>query len=138
MRTASPQASSPVSVLRDKLTGVKFINSEVDDCDIGIMYGAEGGLIKRATNVHDLYMAIDAPPGVDPKPGGRAEGIFVNAFQQQGVLQLVRQTARVPRPGRGQRRLRRGGAPEVSLAASRNHDWGQRATTTSRTTPALP
>jgi len=63
-------------------TGVNLLNSEVDDCDIGIMLGGEGGIVK-GNYVHDLYMAIDAPPGVDPNLVGGAEGIFVNASNNE-------------------------------------------------------
>lgn len=64
------------------MAATKFLNSEVDDCDIGIMLGAEGGLV-QGNYVHDLYMAIDAPPGVDPNLVGGAEGIFVNASNNE-------------------------------------------------------
>ncbi len=55
-----------------------FINNEIDDCDIGIMVGGEGSVV-RANYVHDLIMGIDDDPGVDPNLVGGAEGIFVNA-----------------------------------------------------------
>ena len=55
-----------------------FINNEVDDCDIGIMLGGAGSLV-RGNYVHDLIMGIDEDPGVDPNLVGGAEGIFINA-----------------------------------------------------------
>jgi len=55
-----------------------FINNELDDCDIGIMLGGEGSLV-RGNYVHDLIMGIDDDPGVDPNLVGGAEGIFINA-----------------------------------------------------------
>jgi hypothetical protein len=58
--------------------GTLFINNEVDDCDIGIMLGGEGSVV-RGNYVHDLIMGIDEEPGVDPNLVGGAEGIFINA-----------------------------------------------------------
>jgi hypothetical protein len=55
-----------------------FINNEVDDCNIGIMLGGEGSVV-RGNYVHDLIMGIDDDPGVDPNLVGGAEGIFINA-----------------------------------------------------------
>jgi hypothetical protein len=55
-----------------------FINNEVDSCDIGLMLGAEGSVV-RGNYVHDLIMGIDDTPGVDPNLVGGAEGIFINA-----------------------------------------------------------
>lgn len=55
-----------------------FINNEIDDCDIGIMLGGPGTVV-RGNYVHDLIMGIDDTPGVDPNLVGGAEGIFVNA-----------------------------------------------------------
>jgi hypothetical protein len=54
-----------------------FINSEIDDCDIGLMVAGQNTLV-RGNYVHDLVMGIDADPGVDPNMVGGAEGIFVN------------------------------------------------------------
>ena len=56
----------------------KFINNEVDDCDIGIMVAGERSVV-RGNYVHDLIMGIDDSPGVDPNLVGGAEGIFINA-----------------------------------------------------------
>lgn len=56
----------------------RFINNEIDDCDIGIMLGAQGSVV-RGNYVHDLIMGIDDAPGVDPNLVGGAEGIFINA-----------------------------------------------------------
>jgi hypothetical protein len=55
-----------------------FINNEIDDCDIGIMLGGAGSVV-RGNYVHDLIMGIDDDPGVDPNLVGGAEGIFINA-----------------------------------------------------------
>jgi hypothetical protein len=55
-----------------------FINNEINDCDIGIMLGGQGSVV-RGNYVHDLIMGIDEEPGVDPNLVGGAEGIFVNA-----------------------------------------------------------
>jgi hypothetical protein len=55
-----------------------FINNEIDGCDIGIMLGGPGSVV-RGNYVHDLVMGIDDAPGVDPNLVGGAEGIFVNA-----------------------------------------------------------
>jgi len=55
-----------------------FINNEIDDCDIGIMLGSPGSVV-RGNYVHDLIMGIDDDPGVDPNLVGGAEGIFINA-----------------------------------------------------------
>lgn len=59
-------------------TATLFINNEVDACDIGIMLGGEGSVV-RGNYVHDLIMGIDDDPGVDPNLVGGAEGIFINA-----------------------------------------------------------
>jgi hypothetical protein len=59
-----------------------FINNEVDDCDIGIMLGGQGSVV-RGNYVHDLIMGIDDSPGVDPNLVGGAEGIFINASNSE-------------------------------------------------------
>jgi hypothetical protein len=56
----------------------KFINNDIDNCDIGIMLGSAGSVV-RGNYVHDLIMGIDDAPGVDPNLVGGAEGIFINA-----------------------------------------------------------
>ncbi|MDM7996693.1 MAG: right-handed parallel beta-helix repeat-containing protein [Acidobacteriota bacterium] len=56
----------------------RFINNEIDNCDIGVMLGAPGSIV-RGNYIHDLIMGIDEDPGVDPNLVGGAEGIFVNA-----------------------------------------------------------
>jgi hypothetical protein len=55
-----------------------FINNEIDDCDIGVMLGVPGSIV-RGNYIHDLIMGIDDDPGVDPNLVGGAEGIFINA-----------------------------------------------------------
>jgi hypothetical protein len=60
----------------------KFINNEVDDCDIGLMLGWPGSVV-RGNYVHDLNMGIDDAPGVDPNLVGGAEGIFINASDSE-------------------------------------------------------
>lgn len=53
-------------------------NSEIYDCDIGIMTSGDG--VKVLNNyIHDLHISVDAAPGVDPNVVGGAEGIFVNS-----------------------------------------------------------
>jgi hypothetical protein len=59
-----------------------FINNEIDDCDIGIMLGGQGSVV-RGNYVHDLIMGIDDAPGVDPNLVGGAEGIFINASNSE-------------------------------------------------------
>jgi hypothetical protein len=93
----------------------QFLNNEVDDCDIGIMVGAEKSLVK-GNYVHDLYMGIDAPVGVDPNLVGGAEGIFVNASNNEMAYNsFVNCTSLVQWVG--QNGDCDGGATEVSLAA---------------------
>jgi hypothetical protein len=60
------------------LAATKFINNEIDDCDIGIMLGEKGSSV-QGNYIHDLIMGIDDAPGVDPNLVGGAEGIFINA-----------------------------------------------------------
>jgi hypothetical protein len=55
-----------------------FINNEIDDCNIGIMLGGQGSVV-RGNYMHDLIMGIDDAPGVDPNLVGGAEGVFINA-----------------------------------------------------------
>lgn len=52
-------------------------NSEITNCDVGITLSGEGNLV-QGNHVHDLYVSVDAAPGVDPNAVGGAEGIFVN------------------------------------------------------------
>jgi hypothetical protein len=59
-----------------------FINNEIDNCDIGLMLGGEGSVV-RGNYVHDLVMGIDDAPGVDPNLVGGAEGIFINASNSE-------------------------------------------------------
>ena len=55
-----------------------FTLNEIDDCDIGIMLGEPGSVV-RGNYVHDLIMGIDETPGIDPNLVGGAEGIFIDA-----------------------------------------------------------
>jgi hypothetical protein len=56
----------------------KITNSEITNCDIGIM--TTGDNVKVLNNyIHDLFISVDAPQGVDPNAVGGAEGIFVNS-----------------------------------------------------------
>jgi hypothetical protein len=48
-----------------------FIHNEIDDCDIGIMLGAQGSVV-RGNYIHDLIMGIDDAPGVDSNLVGGA------------------------------------------------------------------
>ena len=56
----------------------KLINSDIFDCDIGIMTSGDGVLVQN-NYIHDLHISVDAAPGVDPNVVGGAEGIFVNS-----------------------------------------------------------
>lgn len=60
----------------------KLLNNEITDCDIGIMLTGEGSLVQGNT-IHDLIMGVDAPPGIDPNLVGGAEGIFINASNNE-------------------------------------------------------
>ncbi len=60
----------------------KFIHNEINNCDIGIMLGVPGSVV-RGNYVHDLIMGIDDDPGVDPNLVGGAEGIFINASDSE-------------------------------------------------------
>ena len=59
-----------------------LLNNEITDCDIGIMISGEGSEV-RGNYVHDLIMGVDAAPGVDPNSVGGAEGIFINASNNE-------------------------------------------------------
>jgi MYXO-CTERM domain-containing protein len=65
-------------------SGSKLLNSEVANCDIGIMLSGTGSLI-QGNYVHDLTMAVDAggDSGVDPNAVGGAEGIFINGSNNE-------------------------------------------------------
>jgi MYXO-CTERM domain-containing protein len=60
----------------------KLINSEITDCDIGIMLFGSGTLVQN-NYVHDLHVSVDAQPGVDANVVGGAEGIFVNGSDNE-------------------------------------------------------
>ena len=60
----------------------KILNNEITNSDIGMMISGTGCLI-QGNYVHDLHVVIDAPPGVDPNLVGGAEGIFVNASNNE-------------------------------------------------------
>ena len=62
----------------------KLLNSEIADCDIGIMLSGTGSLI-QGNYIHDLAMAVDAAAdsGVDPNAVGGAEGIFINGSNNE-------------------------------------------------------
>jgi hypothetical protein len=64
------------------LAATKFLNNEIDNCDIGIMLGGEGSIV-RGNYVHDLIMGIDDNSGVDANLVGGAEGIFINASNSE-------------------------------------------------------
>ncbi len=61
---------------------MKILNNEITNSDIGIMLSGTGSLV-QGNYVHDLHVVIDAPPGVDPNLVGGAEGIFVNASDNE-------------------------------------------------------
>ena len=60
----------------------KLLNSEITNCDIGIMLSGTGSLVQN-NYVHDLYVSVDAAPGVDPNAVGGAEGIFINGSDNE-------------------------------------------------------
>ena len=60
----------------------KLINSEITDCDIGIMLTGTGTLVQN-NYIHDLHVSVDAAPGVDPNVVGGAEGIFINGSNNE-------------------------------------------------------
>ncbi len=94
-----------------------FINNEVDDCDIGIMLGGQGSVV-RGNYVHDLIMGIDEEPGVDPNLVGGAEGIFVNASNcEVSYNSFINCTG--PANWVGNNGECDGGAAEVSVASGR-------------------
>jgi hypothetical protein len=92
-----------------------FINNEIDDCDIGLMLGGEGSVV-RGNYVHDLIMGIDDAPGVDPNLVGGAEGIFINASNSDVSYNSF---INCSGPARwvGNNGTCDGGATEVSLAS---------------------
>jgi MYXO-CTERM domain-containing protein len=63
-------------------SGSKLLNNEISNCDIGIMLMGSGSLV-QGNYVHDLTMAVDAAPGVDPNAVGGAEGIFINGSDNE-------------------------------------------------------
>jgi hypothetical protein len=93
----------------------KFINNEIDDCDIGIMLGGPGSIV-RGNYVHDLIMGIDDDPGVDPNLVGGAEGIFINASNSEVSYNMF---INCTGPARwvGSNGVCDGGATEVSAAS---------------------
>jgi len=60
----------------------KILNNEITESDIGMMISGTGCLI-QGNYVHNLHVVVDAPPGVDPNLVGGAEGIFVNASNNE-------------------------------------------------------
>jgi hypothetical protein len=94
-----------------------FINNEIDDCDIGIMLGGPGSVV-RGNYVHDLIMGIDDDPDVDPNLVGGAEGIFINASNcEVSYNRFVNCTG--PARWVGSNGDCDGGATEISAASGR-------------------
>ena len=92
-----------------------FINNEIDNCDIGIMLGRQGSVV-RGNFVHDLIMGIDDSPGVDPNLVGGAEGIFINASNcEVSYNSFINCTG--PAEWVGSNGVCDGGATEVSAAS---------------------
>jgi MYXO-CTERM domain-containing protein len=60
----------------------KILNNEITNSDIGMMISGTGCLI-QGNYVHNLHVVVDAPPGIDPNLVGGAEGIFVNASNNE-------------------------------------------------------
>jgi hypothetical protein len=93
----------------------RVLNSEITDCDIGVMLAGEGSVF-QGNYVHDLIMGVDAPPGVDPNSVGGAEGIFINASNNDvSYNTFVR--CKGPAQWVGQNGGCDGGATEVTVTA---------------------
>jgi len=60
----------------------KLLNSEITNCDIGVMLMGSGSLV-QGNYIHDLFVSVDAAPGVDPNAVGGAEGIFINGSNNE-------------------------------------------------------
>ena len=63
--------------------GSQLLNSEITDCDIGIMLSGEGSLVQGNT-IHDLKMAVDSTnTDIYANAVGGAEGIFINGSNNE-------------------------------------------------------
>jgi MYXO-CTERM domain-containing protein len=63
--------------------GSHVLNSEITNCDIGMMLQGEGSLI-QGNFFHDMTMAVDAPEGsVDPNSVGGGNGIFIHGSNNE-------------------------------------------------------
>ena len=92
----------------------KLINSEITNCDIGIMLFSSGSLVQN-NYVHDLHVSVDAQPGVDANVVGGAEGIFVNGPDNEVAYNTFVRCAESADWQSGQCD---GGATEVSIPAN--------------------
>ncbi len=63
--------------------GSQVLNSEITNCDIGMMLQGEGSLI-QGNYFHDMTMAVDAAQGsVDPNSVGGGNGIFIHGSNNE-------------------------------------------------------
>ena len=61
----------------------RVLNSEITNCDIGMMLHGEGSLI-QGNYFHDMTMAVDAPQdSVDPNLVGGGNGIFIHGSNNE-------------------------------------------------------
>jgi len=60
----------------------KIVNSEIADCDIGIMLTGTGSLVQN-NYIHDLHVSVDTCDDTDPNVVGGAEGIFINGSNNE-------------------------------------------------------
>lgn len=60
----------------------QFLNSEITDCEVGAMIIGENAVFK-GNYVHDMILGIEPERGGDPNTAGGAEGIFVNASNNE-------------------------------------------------------
>lgn len=63
--------------------GSQVLNSEITNCDIGMMLYGEGSLV-QGNYFHDMTMAVDAAQGsVDPNSVGGGNGIFIHGSNNE-------------------------------------------------------
>lgn len=60
----------------------RILNSEITSCNIGAMLTGEGSLF-QGNYVHDLVIGLEGAPNADPSTLGGAEGIFINASNNE-------------------------------------------------------
>jgi len=63
--------------------GSMVLNSEITNCDIGMMLHGQGSLI-QGNYFHDMTMAVDAPlDSIDPNQVGGGNGIFIHGSDNE-------------------------------------------------------